>query len=160
MTADRERGQDAEYLFGELAVRLFMITRRDLDRVLKAQAEARNAGGNPSLGEVCEGLELLSPQQVEAVLRAQEIYDPNSVETLYGRLAVKNRFVTQDDLDLALKIQERTGRRLRVGEVLVKKSMISWEQHESVLRAQERILRGIEESRTQKRPSLKAPPKA
>lgn len=153
MTVERDRGQDAEFLFGELAVRLFMITRRDLDRALKAQAEAREAGATPSLGEVCEGLELLSAEQVQAVLRAQEIYDPASVETLYGRLAVKNRFVTQDDLELALKIQERTGRRLRVGEVLVKKSMITWEQHESILRGQERILRGIEESRAHPRPN-------
>lgn len=157
MTVDPERGQDAEFLFGELAVRLFMITRRDLDQVLKAQAEAREAGGNPSLGEVCEGLELLSAEQVQAVLRAQKIYDPKSVETLYGRLAVKNRFVSQENLEAALVIQERTGRRLRVGEVLVKKSMITWEQHESILRAQERILRGIEESRAMTRSHLRTP---
>ena len=54
-------------------------------------------------------------------------------------------------------IQERTGRRLRVGEVLVKKSMITWEQHESILRAQERILRGIEESRAMTRSHLRTP---
>ena len=135
---------DPSRLFGEIAVRLFMLSRRDLDRGLRAQREARNAGGDPSLGEVLTGLEILTSEQVEAVLSAQAVYDDKNVESLYGKIAVKNRFITQADLDEALRVQERTGRRLRIGEVLVKKSSLTWEQHEAVLRAQERILQGVE----------------
>jgi hypothetical protein len=137
----------AEHLFGELAVRLFMTTRRDLDRALKVQLEAREAGGDPSLGEVMVGLEILTEQQVRAILRAQEIYDDRTVEAFYGKLAVRNDFVSQGDLEAALKIQERTGRRLRIGEILVKKGYISWDQHESLLRAQERILTQLDEKK-------------
>ena len=135
---------DPSRLFGEIAVRLFMLSRRDLDRGLRAQREARNAGGDPSMGEVLTGLEILTSEQVEAVLSAQAVYDDKNVESLYGKIAVKNRFITQADLDEALRVQERTGRRLRIGEVLVKKSYLTWEQHEAVLRAQERILQGVE----------------
>jgi hypothetical protein len=138
-------GTDPDRLFGEVAVRLFLLTRRDLDRGLLAQKKARDAGGTPNLGEVLEGLGLLGADQVAAVLRAQQIYDENNVETLYGRLAIKNGFVTEKDIEVAVKIQQRVGQRLRIGEILVKKSYMTWEQHESILRAQERILMGIEE---------------
>ena len=137
----------ADQLFGEIAVRLFMATRRDVDRALKAQHEARAVGAEPSIGEVMIGLEMLSDNQVKAILKAQEVYDDRSVETLYGNLAVKNRFITKADLQFALRIQERTGRRLRIGEVLVKKAFVTWEQHEALLRAQERILAGIDKKK-------------
>jgi hypothetical protein len=137
---------NADRLFGEIAVRLFMTTRRDVERALRAQREAREAGGAPTIGEVMVGLDLLNQQQVQAVLRAQQIYDETSVETLYGKLALKNGFIQQKDLDLALKVQHRTGNRLRIGEVLVKKGFLTWDQHESLLRAQERILAGVEQT--------------
>jgi len=140
---------DADRLFGELAVRLYLTTRRDLSRALKAQREARDAGGSPAIGEVMVGLDMLSEDQVSAVLEAQQVYDDTTVETLYGKLAVKNGFITQTDLEAALKIQQRTGRRLRVGEVLVKKSYMTWEQHEAILAAQERILAGLARKRQQ-----------
>lgn len=135
---------DHSRLFGEIAVRLFFLSRRDLDRGLRAQREARNAGSDPTLGEVLEGLGIMTQEQVQAVLSAQQVYDDKNIETLYGRIAVKNRFITQSDLEEALRVQERTGRRLRIGEVLVKKAYMTWEQHEAVLRAQERILAGVE----------------
>lgn len=135
----------ADRLFGEIAVRLFMTTRRDVERALKAQREAREAGSDPTLGEVMVGLDLLEADQVATVLRAQAIYDDRTIETLYGQLAVKNGFVSAKDLELALTIQRRTGSRLRIGEVLVKKAFITWEQHEALLRTQERVLQGLEQ---------------
>ncbi|MGE0712185.1 MAG: hypothetical protein AB7N76_29860 [Planctomycetota bacterium] len=160
MTLEPYRVSDAERLFGELAVRLFMTTRRDLSRALKAQREAREAGGTPTIGEVMVGLEMITEKQVQAVLRAQEVYDEQSVETLYGKLAVKNNFITQSDLEAALKVQNRTGGRLRIGEVLVKKSYMTWEQHEAILAAQERILAGIQKKREESarltRPEIEA----
>jgi hypothetical protein len=147
---ESEYQNQADRLFGEIAVRLFMSTRRDVDKALKAQNEARAVGAEPSIGEVMVGLEVLSEIQVKAILKAQEVYDDRSVETLYGNLAVKNNFITKSDLQVALKIQARTGRRLRIGEVLVKKSFVTWEQHEALLRAQERILAGIDKSKKKK----------
>jgi triphosphoribosyl-dephospho-CoA synthetase len=141
-TSDYTHG---DRLFGEIAVRLFMASRKDVDRAVKAQFEARGVGALPNLGEVMIGLEILSENQVKAILKAQEHYDERTVETLYGNLAVKNNFVTKADLEAALRIQERTGRRLRIGEVLVKKGFVTWEQHEALLRAQERILMGIKQ---------------
>ena len=136
---------EADRLFGEIAVRLFYITRRDLDRALRAQQEARESGAEPNLGEILQALGAMSEEQVDAVLRAQTVYDEDSVETLYGRLAVKNGFVKERDLEEALKVQQRVGGRLRIGEILVKKSYLSWSQHEALLRAQERILKACGE---------------
>ena len=158
LVSERDPETHAEHLFGELAVRLYMTTRRDLDRALRAQAEARQAGSEPSLGEVMVGLELLTEPQVAAILKAQGTYDETNVETLYGGIALKNGFVTQADLEQALRVQQRTGRRLRIGEVLVKKGYLGWEQHESILRAQERILMGIERSQAQKRERVQLEP--
>ena len=141
---DLSEGAHADRLFGEIAVRLFMTTRRDVDRGLRAQREARAAGGTATLGEVLLGLQLLTEDQVKLILKAQTVHDERSIETLYGRLAVKNGFLSAANLETALKVQERTGRRLRIGEVLVKKGFLSWEQHETLLRAQERILDGTE----------------
>src|SRR5690242_15639918 len=110
-----------EQLFGEIAVRLFFCTRRDLDRALKAQHEAREAGSDPQIGEVMKALGILNQDQVEAVIRAQDVYDVSNVETLYGRIAIRNKFIRPADLEDAMKVQQRTGRRLRMGEILVKR---------------------------------------
>ncbi|MBL4846343.1 MAG: hypothetical protein JKY65_12515 [Planctomycetes bacterium] len=134
---------EADRLFGEIAVRLFMTTRRNVTKALKAQAHARGEGGTPSVGEVMVALEMLSERQVRAILKAQEVYDEQTVETLYGRIAIKNGFITQSDLEAALKIQNRVSRRLRIGEILVKKSFMTWDQHEAILATQERILAEI-----------------
>lgn len=148
----------ADRFFGEIAVRLFMTTRRDLERALRAQRDAREAGSDPSLGEVMVGMDMLTKDQVATVLRAQAVYDDSTIETLYGQLAVKNGVISASDLDLALKVQRRTGSRLRIGEVLVKKGFITWEQHEALLRAQERVLNGLGESAKAGRVQLQPPP--
>src|SRR5262249_39266283 len=108
----------ADQLFGEIAVRLFFCTRRDLDRALRAQQEAREAGSDPPIGEVLRGLGILTLEQVDAVLRAQGVFDVNNVETLYGRIALKNKLIRPADLEDAMRVQQRTGRRLRMGEIL------------------------------------------
>ena len=146
----------ADQLFGEIAVRLFFCTRRDLDRGLKAQLEAREAGSEPPIGEVLKALGVLNADQVEAVLRAQDVYDASNVETLYGRIAIRNKFIRPADLEDAMKVQQRTGRRLRMGEILVKRGYINWEQHESILRLQERLLKQME--RNKKGPDLDSLP--
>lgn len=148
----------ADQLFGEIAVRLFFCTRRDLERGLKAQQEAREAGSDPPIGEVLRALGILNADQVEAVLRAQGIYDGTNVETLYGRIAIKNKFIRPADLEDAMKVQQRTGRRLRMGEILVKRGYITWEQHESILRLQERLLRQMEAKKGPDLDSIPAPP--
>lgn len=134
----------ADQLFGEIAVRLFFCTRRDLERGLKAQHEAREAGSDPQIGEVLRALGVLNGDQVEAVLRAQGVFDGTTVETLYGRIAIRNKFIRPADLEDAMKVQQKTGRRLRMGEILVKRGHLTWEQHESILRLQERLLRQME----------------
>ena len=147
----------ADQLFGEIAVRLFFCTRRDLERGLKAQAEARDAGSDPPIGEVLKALGTLNKEQVEAVLRAQGVFDVNNVETLYGRIALRNKFIRPADLEDAMKVQQRTGRRLRMGEILVKRGHLTWEQHESILRLQERLLRQMEGKKGPDLDSLPAP---
>ena len=143
----------ADQLFGEIALRLFFCTRKDLDRALHAQNEAREAGSDPPIGELMRGLGILTAQQVDAVLRAQDVFDANNVETLYGRIALRNRFIKPADLEDAMKIQARTGRRLRMGEILVKRGHLTWNQHESILRLQERLLHQME---SKKGPDLDA----
>src|SRR5262245_36963397 len=102
----------ADQLFGEIAVRLFFCTRRDLERGLKAQQEAREAGSDPPIGEILRALGIVNQDQVDAVLRAQNVYDAGNVETLYGRIALRNKFIRPADLEDAMKVQQRTGRRL------------------------------------------------
>src|SRR6476619_52224 len=99
----------ADQLFGEIAVRLFFCTRRDLDRGLKAQHEAREAGSDPPIGEILRALGILNHDQIEAVLRAQQVFDLSNVETLYGRIALKNKFIRPADLEDASRVQQRTG---------------------------------------------------
>jgi hypothetical protein len=152
----------AEQLFGEICVRLFFCTRKDLDRALSAQLKAREAGSDPTIGQVMRGLSIITDQQVEAVLKAQEVFDPGTVETLYGRIALKNRFIRPSDLEDATKVQVRTGRRLRMGEILVKRGYLTWEQHEAILRAQERILRTMEARKApdvESMPPIESPPR-
>lgn len=148
----------ADQLFGEIAIRLFFCTRRDLERGLKAQHEAREAGSDPQIGDVLRALGILTQDQVEAVLKAQDVFDLQNVETLYGRIALRNKFIRPADLEDAMKVQQKTGRRLRMGEILVKRGYLTWEQHESILRLQERLLRQMEKKKGPDLDSLPPPP--
>lgn len=150
-------GGHGDQLFGEICVRLFFCTRRDLDRALRAQLEARDQGSDPTIGDLMRGLGILTKEQVEAVLKAQEVYDEKSVETLYGRIAIKNNFIVPSALEEAMKVHDRVSGRLRVGEILVKRGFISWEQHDSILRLQERLLRQIEKRKAPDLDSLPPP---
>jgi len=61
-----------ERFFGIIAVRKGFIKEEELRRVLSIQSEYARKGMNKRLGEVCVELGMLTPQQVEEVLRVQE----------------------------------------------------------------------------------------
>lgn len=137
----------AEHLFGEIALRFFFCSRRDLDRALRAQLAARESGMSPTVGDMLVAQGVLTPDQVDAVMRVQSLVDEKGPETLYGRIALKNRMVSPEQIEVAIAHQQRTGSLLRLGEILVKKGFVTWEQHEAVLRVQRRLDRLLEKKR-------------
>ncbi|MBI3270532.1 MAG: anti-sigma factor antagonist [Planctomycetes bacterium] len=65
---------------------------------------------------------------------------PSQADMLFGKLAVMNRMVTQEQIDECIRIQEvnrQMGLDLSMGEILVRKSYLTKEQVDTVARAQQ-----------------------
>jgi hypothetical protein len=122
---------------GELLVERLLLTVDELDAAL---AEQRRSGR--LLGQVLVEWNFISPEQLTCVLAEQYGIDlevlpagapaqsapaaapRSSTPRPLGRLLLEKGVVTQTELDSALEVQRKSGRRL--GEILVEAGCLSW----------------------------------
>jgi hypothetical protein len=122
---------------GELLVERLLLTADELDAAL---AEQRRSGR--LLGQVLVEWNFISPEQLTCVLAEQygidlEVHPAvgpaqpvpaaapgTSTPRPLGRLLLEKGVVTQTELDSALEVQRKSGRRL--GEILVEAGSLSW----------------------------------
>ncbi len=133
-----------DLLFGKLAVKAGYLTEAQLDDLLRRQAEASRAGVPMSFGELCQMTRLLTSQQVQRVLLAQEFHDLREEDRRLGQLAVKNGFTNEEEVALALDEQKRLYQeehRLpkRLGAILVEMGTLSEQQLGALLKTQARL---------------------
>jgi len=80
------------------------------------------------------------------IIRSQIPKNEAKSDRHYGRLALKNGFITQEDLDEALAIQQITFREkmewIRLGKILSDRGLISPQENEALIRAQIRLQEG------------------
>jgi len=110
---------------GELAFRLNMINRRDLDKALGAKRMPR------TIGEILCDLELISSENLHYILKKY------NKQVKLGEILLKLGRISEGDFQAALQEQVQTDETL--GQVLVKKELITVDQLYDALSRQHNI---------------------
>lgn len=110
---------------GELAVQLHLITRQDLDAALRIQKSSR------TVGEICCDLEMLTPMDLYYVLAKYK------KQGRLGEILINMGHLDINDLNTALQEQKFGSETL--GEVLVRKKMVTQRQVQAALSKQSNI---------------------
>lgn len=135
----RTEGHPARRLIGQVLVEGGFITRELLDRALERQRRTHEL-----LGEALIGMGALHPLDLTAALSVQgELSTARSAlraaaggRQLLGELLLAAKRIVPEQLRQALAEQERTGE--KIGQVLVRRGVLSREELDAVLAFQER----------------------
>ena len=146
------------YLFGRLAVRNGFVSEDEVDLAFEAQSGDESDPAH-RLGEILVEMGSLSHEQMESLLIEQarrrlsisptedkEKLKSTAARTksagahLFGKLAVRNGFASEDEVDLAFEAQseDESDPAHRLGEILVEMGSLTPEQMESLLIEQAR----------------------
>ncbi len=135
----------SDSFFGSIALKNKMLTRDQLTQALRVQWERAAEWGDdvaPALGEVCRTLGFLSEDQVNAIVWAQAKSEVMLEDSLAGRICLRNRLLTQAQLDQALADQRGLDFTVRLGDILCRRGYIDRQQLRAVLKAQTRLKSG------------------
>jgi predicted Ser/Thr protein kinase len=131
----------ADLLFGRIALLESYLNRNQLALALAAQEEEARDGGRASLGEVCLSRGYLPREAVREIVRRQEAELVSAQDTLFGALAVRNGFVSEDDIERAVAVQAQGKEHRPIGELLLAGDLLHAQQHGALLTAQRRLLK-------------------
>lgn len=126
-------------LLGRILVDGRFLTKKDLDRSLALQKET-----NRQLGEVLVGMGVLDTRDLEAVLAIQkDLSNPEDAlklaagtRRLLGELLVEAKYISRRDLESVLQEQKETGG--KIGEVLLRRGLLTGEELKALLKFQKR----------------------
>jgi hypothetical protein len=140
---DSKRRRRTDRLFGQIAVELGILTPEKLEEALGVQGAA--SPPRP-LGLVLMDLRLVTREDLEKILDAQRrIVDRHRErgkdqrdDNLFGKVAVRLAFVSQDQLAECLELQKREGPEsgLRLGDLMTRRGLIGPEQVRRVMEVQ------------------------
>ena len=130
-----------ELVFGRLAIKAGYLTETQVNEVLGEQAKRGNA---TTVGAICLSRGLLDEAQVESILLAQHFTEIRTEDRRFGALAVRNGFVTAEQVEEALRRQkEEYGVRRdlprRIGDFLMEMGVLTPQQVSALLQAQQRL---------------------
>lgn len=132
---------DQDLLFGRIAVHRQFCTQAQLDEALAVQARSRDP---IPLGHILRDEGYISEDQHSQVLAIQRqnlsAVDPVSKasreSTLLGRLAVREKFMTEANVNACLRLQGREGEKRSIGEIMVAQGHLRPEQLQQLLSMQ------------------------
>ena len=142
MSEERAR-KKADKLFGQIALRLGIVTDRQLDEALESQ---RGSAQHKPLGLVLiekgyvteDGFKMILEAQKRLVSesdgRAKAVHE----DSLFGKVAVKLGFCTNEQVAECLMTQDQLppDRFMRLGDIMVIKGMVSTDQVRKILDTQ------------------------
>lgn len=134
---------NADLLFGQIAMRLGYINQVTLDSVLAEQHKLELTGIRAPIGKLLLAKGALNEEQVGTVL-TEQFTDLRHEDKRLGRLAIRNQFATEEDVQRALAAQKAdfnaTGALPdRLGAYLLKLGILNGQQMTALLRIQERL---------------------
>ncbi|HHN47045.1 MAG TPA: hypothetical protein ENN09_06340, partial [Planctomycetes bacterium] len=126
-------------LFGMLVVRAGYATEEQIQECIDLQEDYRRRGGKvPRLGEILAQKRYMTPEQVSSILEGQH----REKGGLFGEIAVRWKFATEEQLEECLKQQQedhaRGLPRRKIGEIMLYKGYVQVHQIAAILEAQKR----------------------
>ena len=147
MATDDKHRKKADSLFGQIAMRLGIVTRDQLQEALELQ---RFAQGHKPLGVILMELKYVSNKDLERIVEAQKaLLAEASVrqkavreDNLFGKVAIRLGFCTEEQLADCLALQEQLpkDRFMRLGDILVIKGYLTVEQVRKVSETQKGLI--------------------
>jgi protein-arginine kinase activator protein McsA len=131
-------GADQDLLFGRIAIAQKFCTQAQLEQCLKIQAGMRD---RLPLGQILLSEGFVTEQQHSEVLAIQRknlmAVDPvrklSKESILLGKLAVRERLVKEEDVNVCLRLQAQTGEKRSLGEILVEQGHMTHLQLKGLL---------------------------
>jgi hypothetical protein len=128
-------------VIGELAVRESLITREQLEDVVRLQ---QKTGFSQPIGALMLEKKLLSKEQLDGLLKRQKQaiadYEKRlSVSGLFGRMAIERGYIAERDLAEAVRRQlafDGEGRHVRIGQILLSMKAMNPVQFWDIIHAQ------------------------
>lgn len=136
-------GADQDLLFGRIAVNRKYCTQAQLDECLAIQARSRD---RLPIGQILKSEGCITDDQHSEVLALQRqtlaAVDPvqklSKESLLLGKLALRDRLMSERDLNLCLRLQAKEGERRSIGEVMVEQGYLTPVQLEGLLAKQQK----------------------
>ncbi len=136
-------GNVGEQLFGQIAVKNRMVAAADVEWALAEQERARQRGESVTIGQMMMLLGLLTHAQVERVITIQRFLDLRVQDKSLGQLAIRNRFLSEKQVQQCLETQKRAwlekGRVERIGEIMVGLGFLTEPRRDALLASQEPV---------------------
>ncbi len=144
--------EDGCLVLGRLALKHRFLTEEQLTEAVAFQQEEKRLGKHTLLGSLLVRKALITQNQLDFLLSVQMIMEIRKLDRRFGELAVENGFVTQEDVDDALREQQSLFKKTRtirlVGEILVERGTMDPDKRDAILERQRRLVRGREEPAT------------
>jgi hypothetical protein len=147
MGSEEKHQKRADSLFGQIALRLSIITKKQLGEALELQRFAR---GHKPLGVLLMELKYVTPQDLEKIVKEQEslVQQASSrqkavrEDNLFGKVAIRLSFCTEDQLGECLALQEQLPKErfMRLGDILVIKGYLTVEQVKKISDTQKGLI--------------------
>jgi hypothetical protein len=147
MSNEEKSRSRADRLFGQIAMKLGVVTQQQLQDALEVQ---RFAQGHKPLGLILIELKFVTPQGLERILEEQKriLADAGNrqkavkEDNLFGKVAIRMGFATEEQLAECLALQEQLpkDRFMRLGDILVIKGYLTVEQVKKVTDTQKGLI--------------------
>jgi len=146
MDEDKHR-KKADSLFGQIALKLGIVTRKQLEEALELQRFAKD---HKPLGLILMETKAVTQADLEKIVEAQKAI-ANQAEsraravredTLFGKVAIRLGLCTEEQLGECLAMQEQLpkDRFMRLGDIMVIKGVLSVEQVRKILDTQRGLI--------------------
>ena len=142
-----KRKKKADGLFGQIAIKLNIVTRAQLNEALELQRYAKE---DKPLGVIIMDLGYVKKEDLERIIQAQKAMVAEvgnrqkkvREDALFGKVSIRLGFCTEDQLMDCVEYQEQLPpeRFMRLGDILVIKGFLSIQQIKRVLDAQKGLI--------------------
>ena len=134
---------DAYLVMGKLAVKYKFVDEEQIQEALSIQKQERLDGNKTLLGEILVAQGMMSQNQLDFLLSIQKVIETRKMDRKFGMIAVKNDFVTQEDIEHALMEQKKNYEKTKtvkmIGDILVESNVMTRDQCDAILKKQQRF---------------------
>jgi len=135
--------EDAYLVMGKLAVKYKFVDEEQIQEALSIQKQELLDGNKKLLGEILVSQGMMSQNQLDFLLSIQKVIETRKMDRKFGMIAVKNDFVTQEDIEHALMEQKKDYEKTKIvkmiGDILVESNVMTRDQCDAILKKQQRF---------------------